>query len=66
MSSAESFGIHAELLRQIAEDLADLVLLGQHVEAVELDRAGVGILQGGDRAHQRALARAVRAQAGRT
>jgi hypothetical protein len=41
-------GIDAELLRQIAEDAAHLVLLAEHVDAVERDRAGVGILQRGD------------------
>ena len=52
-------GIDAELLRQVAEDAADLVLLAQHVDAVEVDGAGVGILKRGDGAHQRALAGAV-------
>ena len=52
-------GIDAELLRQIAEDAADLVFLAEDVDAVEVDGAGVGVLQGGDGAHQRALAGAV-------
>ena len=30
-------GIHAELLRQIAEDLADFVFLRQHVETIDVD-----------------------------
>jgi hypothetical protein len=32
------------LLRQIAENFAYLILLGQNVEVIELDRTGVGIL----------------------
>jgi hypothetical protein len=44
--------IHAELLRQIAEQAAGGLLVGEQVHLVELDRARVRILQRGDRAHQ--------------
>ena len=54
--------IDAELLRQIAEDFAHLVLLLEHVDAVQINGSGIGILQRGDGAHQRALARAVRTE----
>ncbi len=54
-------GVDAEFLRQVAEDAADLIFLAEHVDAVESDRAGVGILQRRDGAHQRTLAGAVRA-----
>ena len=47
------FGIHAELLRQIAERLADLILLADDVDAVEGDGASVRLLERGDDAHQR-------------
>jgi hypothetical protein len=49
-------GIDAELLRQIAENFANLTFLGQNIEFIELDRTGVGILQRGDRTHQGAFA----------
>src|SRR5579863_7188309 len=55
-------GINSEFLRQIAEDLADFVLLLEDVEAVERDGAGIGILESRDRTHQRALAGAIRTQ----
>ena len=54
--------IDAEFLRQVAQDLANLVLLRQHVEAIQGDGSRVGILQRGDSAHERAFARAVRAE----
>jgi hypothetical protein len=52
-------GIDTELLRQIAEDLPHFVFLGQNIEVIQLDCAGIGILQGGDPSHQGALARSV-------
>ncbi len=55
-------GVDAELLREITEDFADLVFVGEDVEAVELDGAGVGVLEGGDGAHEGALAGAVGAE----
>jgi hypothetical protein len=54
--------IHAELLRQVAEDLPHFIFLGQHVQPVEVDAARVRVLQSGDGAHQRTLARTVRAE----
>ena len=36
--------VHPELLRQITQDLAYLVLLGEHVQPVKVDRAAVGVL----------------------
>ena len=54
--------VDAELLRQIAEHLAHFVLLLEDVDAVERDGAGIGVLQGGDGAHEGALAGAVRAE----
>ena len=54
--------IQPELLRQIAEQLADFVFLPQHVDAVEARGAAVGLLQRGQRAHERGLAGAVGAE----
>src|SRR5688500_693310 len=56
-----------ELLRKVTERLAHAVLLAEHVDRLarwiaEVDRACVGLLQRGDRAHQRGLAGAVRAE----
>ena len=48
--------IEPELLRQISQQLADFVLLPQHIDAVELRAAAVGFLQRGQRAHERGLA----------
>ncbi len=53
-------GIHPELLRQVAKNPANLVFLAEHVDAIEIDAARVGILQRGNGAHQRTLSRAVR------
>ena len=54
--------IDAELLRQVAERLAHLVLLLQHVDVAEADAAVVRLLQRGEDAHQRGLAGAVGAE----
>ena len=54
--------IDAELLRQIAEDPANFVFLLENIEAVEIDSAGIGILQSSDGSHQCAFARAVRTE----
>ena len=54
--------INAELLGKIAQHFADLVFLREDVDAVEIDGAGVGILERGDGAHQRAFAGAVWAE----
>ena len=56
------FRVHAEVLRQVAEQAADLVLVVEHVEVAEEDRAGIAFLQGGQGAHQGRLAGAVRAE----
>jgi hypothetical protein len=55
-------GIDTELLGEIAEDFADRVLVLEDVDAVERDGAGVGVLQGGDGAHEGGLAGAVGAE----
>jgi hypothetical protein len=49
-------GIDTKLLRQIAQNFAHFVLLGQNIKVIQVDCAGIGILQGGDRSHQGALA----------
>ena len=54
--------IHAEILGQVAQHLANLVLGAKHIEAVHVDGAGIGFLQGGDGAHQRGFAGAIRAE----
>src|ERR1017187_919050 len=54
-----NLGIDAKLLWQVAEDAADLVFLAQHVNAIEVDRAGVRVLQRGDGPHQGTLAGAI-------
>ena len=60
--------VDAELLREVAEGAAHAVLLAQDVDGLpravgvgvaERDGAGVGLLERGDRAHQRGLAGAV-------
>ena len=51
--------IDAELLRQVAERLAYLVLPRQDIEPAERRAAAVCLLQGGEDAHQGGLARAV-------
>ena len=56
------FRVDAEFLGEIAEDLADGIFLFEDVEVVEPDFAFVGILQGGDGAHEGALAGAVGAE----
>jgi hypothetical protein len=55
-------GVEAELLREVAELAAELGLLFEHVDVAEADAAAVGVLQGGDRAHERRLAGAVGAE----
>src|SRR5579862_5799505 len=55
-----NLGIDAKFLREIAEDAADFILLAKNVNAVEIDRTGVRLLERGDRAHQRTLSGAVR------
>jgi hypothetical protein len=52
-------GVNAELLGQVAEDLAYFLLLMQDVEIVQCDRAGVALLERGDGTHQGRLAGAV-------
>ena len=52
--------IHSELLRQVAQDPANLIFLPKHVDAIKIDAARVGILQRGNRTHQRTFSRAVR------
>src|SRR5688572_14435307 len=54
--------IDAELLRQVAQCLAHLVFLPQDIERPEMDLPLVGLLEGGDRAHERRLAGAIRAE----
>ena len=54
--------IDTELLRQIAEHLADLVLLIEDIEVVKEDCPRIRVLQRRDRAHERAFASAVRAE----
>ena len=55
--------IDAELLRQVAERLAHVVLLRQHVDVAERGSLpAVRLLQRGEDAHQRRLAGAVRAE----
>jgi hypothetical protein len=59
--------VDAEVLRQVAEDLAHRVLVAQHVDlaagqAAQRRAAGVGILQRRERSHQRRLAGAVGAE----
>jgi hypothetical protein len=54
-----NLGIHAKLLWQVAEDAADFVFLPQHIDTIEVDRAGVRILQRGDGPHQGTLAGAI-------
>ncbi len=56
------FWIDTELLGKIAEEAAHCIFLPEHVDAIEGDRAGVGVLQRGDDAHQGTLAGAVRAE----
>ena len=56
------FRIDPELLREIAEGPTQLVLLAQGVDRAEVDLPFVGLLQGGDGAHERRLAGAVRAK----
>src|SRR6185437_6982303 len=55
-------GIHAELLRQVTQHAPCRGFVGQHVDVAEPDTAFVRVLQGRDRAHQRRLSRAVRAE----
>src|SRR5688500_15269401 len=47
--------IDAELLRQVAQCLAQLVFLPQDIERPEMDLALIGLLKSGDRAHERRL-----------
>ena len=53
-------GINTEFLRQVAERLAYRILFFEDVDPIQKDRPAVGLLQGRDGAHQRALAGAVR------
>jgi hypothetical protein len=55
-------GINAELLREVAQQLANLILLLEDVDAVEVNRSRVRILQGRDGAHQGTLACAIRTE----
>ena len=54
--------IQAEVLRQVAQHAADLVLVVEYVVVAEEDGAGIALLQGGQGAHQGRLAGAIRAQ----
>src|SRR5688500_9448390 len=54
--------IDAELLRQVAQCLAHLVFLPQDIERPEVALPLVGLLEGCDRAHERRLAGAIRAE----
>ena len=54
--------VEAELLRQVAENLSDVVGLGEHVDVAEANGARVRLLQRGDGAHQRRLPCAVGAE----
>ena len=56
------FRIHAKLLRQVTERLADLVLLADDVDVAEGDGPAVRLLQRGEHAHQRGLAGAIGAE----
>jgi hypothetical protein len=51
--------VDAELLREIAEGATHAVLLAQDVDVAQHDGASVGLLERGDRAHERRLAGAV-------
>ena len=52
-------GVHAEFLRQIAQHPAHGLFVAQHVDVVEHNTTGIGVLQRGNGAHQAGLARAV-------
>ena len=54
--------IHSESLWQIAEQASGRRLVGQHVEFVQADAAGVRVLQRRDGAHESRLAGAIRAE----
>ena len=61
--------VDAEFLREVAEGATHAVLFAQDVDLprvqrgiLQSDGAGVGLLEGGDRAHEARLARAVGAQ----
>jgi hypothetical protein len=56
------FRVDAEILRQVAQQAADLVFFIEHVKVAEEDRAGIAFLQGGNGAHQRRFAGAVGAE----
>src|SRR5664279_4521201 len=55
-------GIHAKLLRQIPQQLADGILLFQDVDIVEVNRTAIGILESRNNAHQRGFAGAISSQ----
>ncbi len=55
-------GVDAEVLGQIAQGAAQGVGVGQDIDVVEAHMPRGRRLQGGDDAHQRGLARPVRAQ----
>ena len=48
--------INAEILRQITQHRPDPVRLGADIDTLEMNRAAIGRLQRGNRAHQRRLA----------
>ena len=54
--------IGSDLLRQVTQAPPEMIRVRQHVHAVEADASGIGRLQGRERAHQAALARAVGAE----
>ncbi|MNF97323.1 hypothetical protein D3C84_801490 [compost metagenome] len=54
--------IRAQLLRQITQATAQMIGIGQHIHPVQVNAAGIGLLQGRQGPHQAAFARAVRPQ----
>ena len=54
--------VHTEFLREVPQNAPYGVFVFQHVDIAEGGSAGVGILQRGERAHERAFARAVGAE----
>ena len=59
-------GVDAEFLGQVAQDAPHGGLVLEDIEAVQADRPRIRLLEGGDGAHERALARAIGPQEGST
>ena len=55
-------GVDPEFLGEVAESFSYLVLLSEDIQVAEFDFAAVGLLEGGNRAHEGGLAGAVRAE----